>query len=124
MTSAIVDSSGNRWTLTSGGLVAKNGVADQSTGDVIQLAYVGGVLWQEVSDGEGGREREREKERGLTSVMLSECCDMARGKRGRETEGEDRASASFSLLFQNSDLLWWYSTGSGWAPLYGNLSVP
>ena len=63
MTSAIVDSSGNRWTLTSGGLVAKNGVADQSTGDVIQLAYVGGVLWQEVSDGEGGREREREKEK-------------------------------------------------------------
>jgi hypothetical protein len=36
--------------------VAKNGVADQSTGDVVELAYVAGVLWQEVKTEEvGGR---------------------------------------------------------------------
>jgi len=46
-TASIVDASGNTWTITAAGLVAVNGVADQSTAHVIELAYVGGTVWQE-----------------------------------------------------------------------------
>ncbi len=45
--SAIVDASGNQWTITSGGQVAVNGTADTTTGNVIELAYVNGEVWQE-----------------------------------------------------------------------------
>jgi serralysin len=46
---AITDTSGNEWTITSGGQVAVNGVADAITGGVIELAYVNGTIWQENS---------------------------------------------------------------------------
>jgi hypothetical protein len=46
-TSAIVDASGNKWTITSGQQVAVNGVADTTTANVIELAYVNGTIWQE-----------------------------------------------------------------------------
>ena len=46
---AIVDASGNRWTISSGNLVAVNGVPDTTTGNVTELAYVGGKVWQENS---------------------------------------------------------------------------
>jgi aryl-phospho-beta-D-glucosidase BglC (GH1 family) len=48
-TAAIVDASGNKWTLTSSGLVAVNGVADSATSGVKELAYVNAAVWQENS---------------------------------------------------------------------------
>ena len=48
-TAAIVDASGNNWTLTSDGLVAVNGVADTTTAQVTELAYVSKQIWQENS---------------------------------------------------------------------------
>jgi hypothetical protein len=48
--SAITDRSGNQWTIANGQVVA-NGVADPTTANVIQLAYVGGHIWQENSQG-------------------------------------------------------------------------
>lgn len=45
---AIRDSKQNLWTITSGGLVARNGTADPTTANVILLVYVNGALWQEV----------------------------------------------------------------------------
>jgi endoglucanase len=45
--SVIIDASGNQWTITSGGQVAVNGVADPTTANVIELAYVNGAIWQE-----------------------------------------------------------------------------
>ena len=46
-TAAITDTSGNKWTITAGGQVAVNGVADTTTGNVKELAYVKGVVSQE-----------------------------------------------------------------------------
>ncbi|MEA2740440.1 MAG: hypothetical protein QOH05_3747, partial [Acetobacteraceae bacterium] len=46
-TAAITDASGNKWTITSGGQVAVNGVADTTTANVTELAYVNGTIWQE-----------------------------------------------------------------------------
>jgi hypothetical protein len=48
---AITDSSGNAWTITSGGQVAINGAADTTTGNVTELAYVNGEVWQENTGG-------------------------------------------------------------------------
>ena len=44
---SIVDASGNTWTISSGGQVAVNGVADATTAGVVELAYVNGTIWQE-----------------------------------------------------------------------------
>jgi hypothetical protein len=46
-TAAITDASGNTWTITSGGQVAVNGVADTTTANVTELAYVNNEVWQE-----------------------------------------------------------------------------
>jgi Cellulase (glycosyl hydrolase family 5) len=46
-TAAITDASGNLWTITSGGQVAVNGAADTTTANVVEIAYVNGVVWQE-----------------------------------------------------------------------------
>jgi len=46
-TSAISDASGNVWTITAGGQVAVNGIADPTTANVTELAYVNGTIWQE-----------------------------------------------------------------------------
>jgi hypothetical protein len=46
-TSVLTDAGGNRWSITAGGQVAVNGVADTSTAHVTELAYVGGTVWQE-----------------------------------------------------------------------------
>jgi hypothetical protein len=46
MASAITDASGNKWTITSAGQVAINGVADTATGGVVALAYEKGLIWQ------------------------------------------------------------------------------
>ena len=48
-TAAITDASGNQWTITAGGQVAVNGVADATTNGVIELAYENGLIWQENS---------------------------------------------------------------------------
>jgi hypothetical protein len=48
--SAITDQSANQWTIANGQVVV-NGVADPTTANVIQLAYVGGQIWQENSQG-------------------------------------------------------------------------
>ncbi len=50
-TAAIIDSSGNAWTITSGGQVAVNGATSQGTANVIEMAYVNGTIWQENSMG-------------------------------------------------------------------------
>ena len=44
---AIVDASGNKWTITSSGQIAVNGVSDTTTASVKELAYVGSTIWQE-----------------------------------------------------------------------------
>ena len=42
----ITDTAHNRWTITAGGQVAVNGLTDSSTRNVIELAWVKGVIWQ------------------------------------------------------------------------------
>ncbi|MBN8905966.1 MAG: hypothetical protein J0H99_04925, partial [Rhodospirillales bacterium] len=49
-TTAITDASGNKWTITSGGQVAVNGVVDATTARVTVLAYEKGLVWQENAD--------------------------------------------------------------------------
>src|ERR1700742_1139409 len=44
---SITDARGNKWTITAGGQVAVNGVADTTTKGVVELAYVNGTIWQE-----------------------------------------------------------------------------
>jgi hypothetical protein len=48
--SAITDQGANQWTIANGQVMV-NGVADSTTANVIQLAYVGGQIWQENSQG-------------------------------------------------------------------------
>jgi hypothetical protein len=48
---AILDASGNKWTITAGGQVAINGKADTTTAKVGELAYVNGKSWQQNSAG-------------------------------------------------------------------------
>jgi hypothetical protein len=43
----IVDVTGNIWSLNDAGHVCVNYVADTTTKNVIQLAYVGGKIWQQ-----------------------------------------------------------------------------
>jgi endoglucanase len=43
----IIDASGNKWTITSDGQVAVNGVTDITTADVKELIYVNSEIWQE-----------------------------------------------------------------------------
>jgi hypothetical protein len=47
LTTAIIDAGGNHWTITASGQVAVNGVADATTANVTELAYVNKVVWQE-----------------------------------------------------------------------------
>jgi hypothetical protein len=42
-----VDAQGNHWTIVSG-KVAKNGVTDPTTANVVEIEYANGQLWQEV----------------------------------------------------------------------------
>jgi hypothetical protein len=46
-TAAITDASGNAWTITASGQVAVNGIADTTTANVTELAYVNKQVWQE-----------------------------------------------------------------------------
>jgi hypothetical protein len=43
-----VDSAGNVWGINSNAVITVNGVVDPITANVILLAYVNGVIWQEV----------------------------------------------------------------------------
>ncbi len=43
----ITDASGNTWSITGSGQVAVNGVADTTTANVTELAYVNNEVWQE-----------------------------------------------------------------------------
>jgi endoglucanase len=43
----IIDASGNKWTITSNGQVAVNGVTDITTANVKELIYVNSEIWQE-----------------------------------------------------------------------------
>ena len=45
----IVDSQHNIWAIDSAGVITINGVAQTATANVIELAYVNGVVWQESS---------------------------------------------------------------------------
>jgi hypothetical protein len=44
----LCDSTGKRWAIDSNGIITVDGVEDSSTANVIELAYVSGVIWQEV----------------------------------------------------------------------------
>jgi endoglucanase len=44
---AIIDAAGNKWTITAGAQIAVNGIVDATTGAVVQLAYVNGLIWQQ-----------------------------------------------------------------------------
>jgi sugar lactone lactonase YvrE len=46
-TGSIMDTASNKWTITTGGQVAVNGVADTTTKNVIELVYINGTIWQE-----------------------------------------------------------------------------
>jgi hypothetical protein len=48
---AIVDGSGNTWTITGTDQVAVNGTTDPITANVTELAFVNNVVWQETSAG-------------------------------------------------------------------------
>ncbi|WP_428532685.1 hypothetical protein [Rhodopila sp.] len=47
---SVTDADDNRWTITAGGQVAVNGVADPTTGRVDELAYYNGLVWQKNAD--------------------------------------------------------------------------
>jgi hypothetical protein len=49
-TAFITDAAGNKWTITGGAQVAVNGVIDQTTNRVTELAYEKGLVWQENTD--------------------------------------------------------------------------
>ena len=44
---AIIDTSGNKWTITASGQIAVNGVTDAMTASVKEIAYVNNTVWQE-----------------------------------------------------------------------------
>ena len=44
---SITDANGDHYAITSGGFVSINGIPDQTTSQVIALAYEGGKIWQE-----------------------------------------------------------------------------
>jgi hypothetical protein len=46
-TAAIIDSSGNAWTIGSSGQIAVNGTVDTTTANVTEIAVVNGTVWQE-----------------------------------------------------------------------------
>jgi hypothetical protein len=46
-TNAITDASGNKWTITGTGQIAVNSVADDTTANVSEVAYVNNKIWQE-----------------------------------------------------------------------------
>jgi hypothetical protein len=48
-TAAITDASGNLWTINAADQVAVNGTADTTTGGVIEIAYVNGLVYQEAT---------------------------------------------------------------------------
>jgi hypothetical protein len=45
---AIRDAHGNVWTINSNTAIEVNGVVDATSGNVVELAYVGGLIWQTV----------------------------------------------------------------------------
>lgn len=45
--SSLIDAGGHAWTISLDGRVATDGVADASTANVVALAWVGGVVWQQ-----------------------------------------------------------------------------
>jgi hypothetical protein len=46
----IVDSRGNAWRITQSGHVSANGVLDEDSSDVMQLAYVNQMMWRQTKD--------------------------------------------------------------------------
>jgi hypothetical protein len=46
-----MDTASNKWTITTGGQVAVNGLADTTTKNVIELVYMNGTIWQENNAG-------------------------------------------------------------------------
>jgi mannan endo-1,4-beta-mannosidase len=50
-TGFFVDNSSNRWTITTGGQVAVNGVVDATTSNVVEMAWITAVIWYENSSG-------------------------------------------------------------------------
>jgi hypothetical protein len=51
-TAAITDAAGDAWTITSKGQTAYNGVAQGDTAGVTEIAFVGGVMWEEDTAGQ------------------------------------------------------------------------
>ncbi len=47
----IIDANANQWTITAGGEVEFDGVADTLTANVIAIAYANGLVWQENASG-------------------------------------------------------------------------
>lgn len=45
----LIDSEGNIWTITANGIVVENGTPDTSTQQVVQIACVNGVIWQQAN---------------------------------------------------------------------------
>lgn len=43
----LFDLADNAWSLTSGGVITLNGVADATTHDVLQIVYANGAIWQQ-----------------------------------------------------------------------------
>ena len=48
---SITDSLGNKWTISSTGVILVNGVADSTSQRVVKLVYSGGKVWYEEREG-------------------------------------------------------------------------
>ena len=96
---SIRDAAGNVWTITSGGQVAVNGVADASTGNVVEIAYVNGLVWQEVCS--------------KTSFQYFELCFCIH-------------EAPTNKSLQNTAKLWYSKTSptAPWSPTLGTSTSP
>ena len=61
--SPLVDAGGNLFWISGSGQVVENGVVDTKTANVIEMAYVNGVIWREKTPRiSGGRRPERSKD--------------------------------------------------------------
>ncbi len=70
-TAAITDAAGAKWTITGGSQVALNGVADTSTANVTELAYVKGAIWQENKSDLWSRAFQRTVRSGAVAGVLA-----------------------------------------------------
>ncbi len=145
-TASFFDSNGNDWSIQ-GGQVVANGRTDLTTSRVIQLAYVGGVVWQENADSRwwsttgpqsawsppGGTAASpiagpvapplRDAAGNTWSIIGGQVA--VNGKADPATRRVITLAIVNGVIWQeNADKLWWSTTApqSAWSPLSGAAS--